>query len=448
MKPIKFEVKETDEKLMSQAGLALVGQLVATTDLRKRLNSLRLPGHPSPDIQHGDIIVNAIGLVSMGKTDFDDIEEFREDPFFSMSLGIKDVASAPSFRQRFNELAKDPRVSKIIREENVKLVKKNAPEISPAFKDSVALDIDVSPFDNSGTKKEGVSFTYKKVDGYAPNFAYVGEEGYMIDCELREGKQHSQDGTPEFLRGAIRKAWQATDRRPLVRMDAGFDDKENIEICRKERADFIIKRNIRQESKDEWLTDAYVLGELTQPREGKDVYIGKTWRQRENMRCRVVFEVTQRTMTPQGQKMLVPDVEAETFWTNLRTKPQNVLDLYDRHGTSEQFHSEVKTDLDLERLPSGKFDTNALMLLVGMMAYNVLRVIGQSGLKKNEKLPDDQRAPFKKKIKRRRLRSVMQDLIYLACRLKRHSRRWGILIWKKNPWRVLWEQLYAEFSYG
>ena len=82
MKPVKFEVEATDEKLMSQEGLALVGQLVATTDLRKRLNSLQLPGHPSPDIKHGDIVITAIGLVSMGKTDFDDIEEFREDPFF------------------------------------------------------------------------------------------------------------------------------------------------------------------------------------------------------------------------------------------------------------------------------------------------------------------------------------------------------------------------------
>ena len=88
------------------------------------------------------------------------------------------------------------------------------------------------------------------------------------------------------------------------------------------------------------------------------------------------------------------------------------------------------------------------MLLAGMVAYNILRVIGQSGLENNEKLTDDQRAPFKKKIKRCRLRSVMQDLIYLACRLTWHGRRWGILLWERNPWRVLWQQLYAEFSTG
>ena len=38
---------------------------------------------------------------------------------------------------------------------------------------------------------------------------------------------------------------------------------------------------------------------------------------------------------------------------------------------------EVKTDMDPERLPSGKFATNALILELGMIAYNILRMIGQ-----------------------------------------------------------------------
>ena len=50
---------------------------------------------------------------------------------------------------------------------------------------------------------------------------------------------------------------------------------------------------------------------------------------------------------------------------------------YHAHGECEQFHSEIKTDMDLERLPSGKFATNALILELGMVAYNILRMIGQ-----------------------------------------------------------------------
>jgi hypothetical protein len=40
----------------------------------------------------------------------------------------------------------------------------------------------------------------------------------------------------------------------------------------------------------------------------------------------------------------------------------DIIALYRDHGTHEQFHSEFKTDMDLERLPSGKFETNYLVV--------------------------------------------------------------------------------------
>jgi hypothetical protein len=73
--------------------------------------------------------------------------------------------------------------------------------------------------------------------------------------------------------------------------------------------------------------------------------------------------------------LLVPDGEVETYWTSLSDDPRTVVK-YQAHGTSEQFHSELKAGLDLERLPSGKFQTNELVQLSGMMAYNLLRLIG------------------------------------------------------------------------
>ncbi len=96
--------------------------------------------------------------------------------------------------------------------------------------------------------------------------------------------------------------------------------------------------------------------------------------------------------------------------TDLAMAPENVIEPYRRHATSEQFHSEFKTDPDLERLPSGKFATNALVMALGVFACNILRFIGQTGMI----------APFKPvnhSAKRRRLRTVIQEMIYLAARL-------------------------------
>ena len=46
------------------------------------------------------------------------------------------------------------------------MVARHAPKLTPCHEEWVALDIDPSPFDNSGTKKEGVSWTYLKFDGF------------------------------------------------------------------------------------------------------------------------------------------------------------------------------------------------------------------------------------------------------------------------------------------
>jgi hypothetical protein len=334
------------------------------------------------------------------------------------------------------------------------MVRRHAPKLTACFKDWIPLDSDVSPFDNSNTRKEQVSYTYKGMDGYAPNFAYLGQEGYMINCELRPGSQHCQCGTPAFLDETLKLARRITQAKLLVRMDAGNDDVENVRVLRQKchrPVDWIIKRNLRKESLEEWFEEACAHGASVDCRPGKEVWIGDAWRERDGKVERVVVEAIRRTTTADGQALLVPELEIHTFWTSLKPSQvtaQQVVELYHDHGTSEQFHSEFKTDMDIERLPSGKFATNALVLECGQVAYNALRLCGQESLRQDQKLPPEQKMPVRKRVRRRRLRSVIQDMIYMACRLVRHSGRWLLALWKHNPWRPVWQRVYERFLTG
>ena len=92
-----------------------------------------------------------------------------------------------------------------------------------------------------------------------------------------------------------------------------------------------------------------------------------------------------------GETFLIPEIEVNTWWTNLPEKPPTIIELYHRHGTSEQFHSELKTDIGLERMPSGSFKTNDLFLRLGMLAFNVLRIIGQRAMSHKEPVFDRRR---------------------------------------------------------
>ena len=232
-----------------------------------------------------------------------------------------------------------------------------------------------------------MSWTYKKFDGFAPIFAYLGEEGYCVNTELREGSQHCQKDTPEFLKSAVLNAKIATDQPLLVRMDSGNDAAENVAVMQnmENSADFIIKRNPRKETPEAYFAVAEQLGrEMPGTRDGKRVFVHESEVPLPgcSKKVRMVSFVTERTIAARGQVLLAPEYELESYYTSLKTAPaEDIQALYHAHGTSEQFHSELKTDMDLERLPSGKFATNAVVLAFGVFTYNLLRIIGQESLK-------------------------------------------------------------------
>ena len=56
------------------------------------------------------------------------------------------------------------------------------------------LDLDLFAQDNSGTKKEGVAYTYKGHDGYGVMAAYLGTEGWCLTTDLKPGSENGQLG--------------------------------------------------------------------------------------------------------------------------------------------------------------------------------------------------------------------------------------------------------------
>ena len=82
--------------------------------------------------------------------------------------------------------------------------------------------------------------------------AYIGTEGYAVNFELREGKQHCQNGTVEFLLETINLCKKLTDKPLLVRLDSGNDSIDNIAVLIDNGCSFIIKRNLWRESREEW----------------------------------------------------------------------------------------------------------------------------------------------------------------------------------------------------
>ncbi len=453
MKTIHIEF--SDERLITPSGLVFVGQILGKSSFVKKINRAPISSeYLQKQIKNGDILLTYIGMLCQGKPQYEAVREMMDNPdYYKYALGISyAIPSAETLRQRFDMIGDSLRGD--ILQANVDLLREMKIEPSAPENGYVPVDIDVTPFDNSKTKKEGVSRTYKGFDGFAPIMAHTGTEGCFVNTELRIGKQHCQKETSDFLRETIALCRKLTDKPLLIRLDSGNNASENIgifmeESCRYNNVSFVIKRNPRQESKEEWPESVRdCCTNIQRPRAGKAVYIGQTFRDvtytlpdktEKTVGIRTIYEIIERTIDKNGQFFLVPDIEPGTYWTNLPLQDQEIIDLYHGYGESGQYHSEIKTDMDVERLPSGKFDSNKLVLELTVIACNILRIIGQESLKKR----DD---PGRKKVRQRRIRTVISNLMQFAGHLTEHAGRLVLSIGKSNRWRFTFKRIYDSFA--
>jgi hypothetical protein len=215
----------------------------------------------------------------------------------------------------------------------------------------------------------------------------------------------------------------------LLRQDSGFCSAEQMRAIESynraglPQVDWLIKWNPRKTNVAELAArlDADPCTPWEHPRRGKRVVMWEEAVSVEGIErpVRRVMRLIERTNDSRGQHLIQPEFQLDGWTTSLRADAfsgTHIIALYQDHGTHEQFHSEFKTDLDLERLPSGKFDTNYVVCELAALTMNILRLMGQAGLHG----PD---APVRHEAKRRRLKTVMQELVYRAGRIINRGRQ-------------------------
>ena len=446
-----FIVKKLPYDLSSHAGLALVGQYL------KRINVPALidPAYPvRSGVANSDLLKSYLGLLCLGKNDFDAIGSFRDNKFFMRALGLRAVPSSPTLRQRLDANAASwfDLAAQLNRALLGSRIAGKPIDFGALPCGYTPVDLDTFAMDNSGTAKELVGRTYAGVDGYCPFAVYLGSLGYCLELALRPGVQHSALESEYNFERALPMAAGLVTGALLVRADSGFCSTRLMQeitaqagALQREIA-FIIKWNPRR-SPVEAIAARKVSDTATQwaiHRPGKRECVWQEALEMAGVGCeanpvRRIYRLVERTIDKHGNALLLPDYVLEGWTTTLPAQfsPAEIIALYCDHATHEQFHSEFKTDMDLERLPSGKFDTNYLVCQLAALAMNLLRQIGQNTLHE----PD---APMRHVAKRRRIRTVMQEMMFKAGRMIRHAGRWILGLGEADSGFAVFERHYGQ----
>ncbi|RQW84011.1 MAG: IS1380 family transposase, partial [Geobacter sp.] len=269
---------------------------------------------------------------------------------------------------------------------------------------------------------------------------------------LLAGSQHPQKEFLPFLRETHARIRQFCDKKLLYRKDSAHDSLDNrVELAGYAKTDYIIKWNPRKENAHHWWQKGLESGVVSSPRPGKrvalfSVKVKETLTDETGAKRIVTFRrvmrVTERTIDKKGQLILIPEIELEGWWTSLKLDDEKVIQLYKGHGLCEQYHAEIKTDVDLERLPSGKFATNQLAMACGALVYNIPRFVGQTCLVSSKGI-------IRHEAKRRRIKTVIQEMIYFAGRMISSGRRLRLRFSRHATAHAeAFAGIYARLAYG
>ena len=441
---IKFTL--SNDEINSNAGFSFVQRLLDSNPAMKLWDVLH-PVKPNAEYSTSIVIRSQIGLMAAGECDYASIEKFRHDFLFQQLAGSAGIPSQSTLRQRLEKLSR--RDWQSLADKCVASQLSGVALTTVGFHglNLIPVDIDVSVFEDAESHKEGTGPSYHGVTGYAPIFCYAGREGYLVANELRPGSQHCENGAVEFVErcvGILVKAGRKP-RELLVRVDSGHDSSDFIRKLEELGVHYLVKRNPRSENLVQLLDTVRSCEDAEHPHAGKTVFRGfrhdrkpGAYEEDEEFRGHMVVVGVERRIAPDGQRLLVPEIEVDSWWTDLPFTVRECEWLYHDHGTSEQFHSELKSDMGVELLPSGLFSVNKLVLGLASIAFNCLRLIGQKALVHEPKPKPSAERPL-----RHRLRLVLLDYIKVGCKVVRHAGETLLKFGRSCPNFTIMKGIYA-----
>ena len=405
------EVRFDDERVVSDAGIALVATLaerLGIEGLAQRFVRLR---HDRPGaVNAGRKVMALIYAMVLGADSIEDCEVLRSGRTRRLLGGW---LPAPSTLGTFLRAFTFGHVRQLDRLLGEALTHAWRAGAGPGD-GRLTVDVDSFVGEVFGPAKQGAAFGYTRKRGYHPIVASRAETGEVLHIRLRKGSANTSRGMLRFCDELIARVERAGAVGPkLLRADSGFwSGKVFARLARAGWSYSIgvrlqphVRAAIEQIDEAAWQTLAdYPPTSIAE--------IAETLLGDQRLIIRRV-----RTLNAQGE--LLPSWEYFPFVTN-RTEDIQVVEAEHRqHAVVELVIRDLK-DQALAHFPSGHFHANSAWTVIAALAHNLLRWTEAIGL--------GARAV-------RAARTVRRRLLAIPGRLTTHAGRWTLHLPARWPWQ-------------
>lgn len=389
---MKFE----EQRLTSFAGLVVFQALFSRIGLKQQLSGCFRHLTVSPIFGHGVIVLLLIVHLLLGYRRLQAMRYYQDDPMVRRLLGLERLPDVATVSRTLAGM--DERSVTQLRQLNRQRVLDQLNRLKLA---RITLDFDGSVL-STGRFAEGtaVGFNRKKKGqrSYYPLFCTVAQTGQVLDVWHRPGNVHDSNGAKAFILACIREI-RAILPQCLIeaRMDAAFFSDEIVSMLDTEGVEFTISVPFERfgalkaliEKRKRWCR-------LDQ----QCSFFETQWKPSSwNERYRFVFVRNQNRQQYKGAVQLdlfIPyayGYDFKVIVTNKQLSAKKALRFHNGRGAQEGVFAELKSQTQMDYVPTRRKAGNQVYLLSAVLAHNLNREL-QMLCYEQDRYTTEKRAPL------------------------------------------------------
>ena len=370
------ELRFEDQKLTSFAGLFVFQLLFQRLDLKNQLRNCFHHLRSTRAYDHAVVVLGLVVHLLIGFRQLRDVRFYRDDPMVLRALGVTRLPDVATVSRLLATTDSDSVTSlrQLIRQMVLQA-------LSALGLRRLTLDFDGSVI-GTGRAAEGsaVGFNRKKKGqrSYYPLFCTIAQTGQVFDVFHRPGNVHDSNGAKDFILACINAVRAALPGIHIeVRMDGAFFSDALVTMLSDLGVEFTIsvpfERFVELKKKIE--------GRRQWQRLNKELsYFELRWKPKSwNRQYRFLLVRTRsviRDKEPIQLDLFIPQAygyEFKVIVTNKKTQARKVVLFHNGRGAQEGVFAELKSQGQLDYVPTKTLAGNQVFLLSAVLAHNLNR---------------------------------------------------------------------------
>jgi hypothetical protein len=370
---LKFE----DQKLTSFSGLLVFQLLFARLELKDRLRRcFRTLDNSSRAYDLPAIVLGLVLHLLLGFRRLRDTAYYRDDPMVHRVLGLHRLPDVATVSRLL--ASADAEGVACLRQLCRQLVLDRLAQLNLR---RVTLDFDGSVI-GTGRRAEGTAVGFNRAQkgqrSYYPLFCTVAQTGQVFDLLHRPGNVHDSNGAETFVQACVESMQEALPGVQVeVRMDSAFFSDALVRRLEQLGTEFTVSVPFERfaelkstiEERQHWGSLGAEQSYFELP------WKPKSW-QHQHRFIVVRSQTTAREPGPIQLDLFVPQAvgyEFKVVLTNKSTGARSVVSFHESRGAQEAAFAELKSQGQLDYVPTQRLAGNQIFLLCAILAYNLNR---------------------------------------------------------------------------